>query len=486
MGAARALRLPLLAGLAFAAAAVGAAGDAGDDAGAADVLEPAEVLASAGEHFPGIVEALADRRAAEGRVTEALGAFDLVFKGDGLGWADGFYDGRVASGGVRRALRPLGASLYGEYSVSRGDFPIYQDENFTNEGGDIKLGVLFSLLRDRDIDERRFRETDSRLALRQADLELLLTRVGVQRRALVAYWRWVAAGQELDVYENLLRIALEREGGLKTEVESGRRARIFLTENRQNITRRQTLVATAERAFRRAGNRLSFFYRDERGEPREPDPRRLPHPPVVEPDEAVAAVPPLDMSATLDRRPELRLLRTATERAVRKVQLSENALLPRLDFNLELSQPLGEVGEGGVSRDDTDTIVGLTFSVPLERRAARGKLTQAEAELEALRAERRRVRDRVEVELRNILLELNIALRLMELAALEVEQAEAMRRAEIARFERGASDFFVVNVREERAADARVRYYEAFGKTRIARANYDAATVNLERLRIRD
>lgn len=455
-------------------------------AGAQNALQPEEVLAASGRHFPGILKAVAERRVAEGGVTEALGAFDLLFKGDGLGWADGYYDGAVASGGVSRPLRPLGASLYGKYSLSRGDFPIYQDENFTNEGGDLKLGVLFSLLRDRDIDQRRFREIDSRLALEQADLEVLLTRVGVQQQALVAYWRWVAAGQQLAVYEDLLRIAREREVGLVKEVESGRRARIFLTENRQNITRRQTLVTTAERAFRRAGNRLAFYLRDDAGMPRQPSPARLPTPPVAEPDEAVAAVPALDMSGTLERRPELRILRTTMERALRKVELSENALLPRLDFNLELSQPFGAVGEGGASRDETDTIVGLSFSVPLERRAARGKLSQAEAKLQALRAEQRRVEDKMEIELRNILLELNVALRLMQLAALEVEQTEALRRAEVARFERGASDFFVVNVREERAADARVRYYEAYGETRIARANYDAATVNLVRLGIAD
>jgi hypothetical protein len=79
-----------------------------------------------------------------------------------------------------------------------------------------------------------------------------------------------------------------------------------------------------------------------------------------------------------------------------------------------------------------------------------------------------------------------MALRLMELAALEVDQSEIMRRAEVARFNSGASDFFLVNIREETAANARVRYFDAYRRTRIARANYDAATVNLGRLGITD
>ena len=70
----------------------------------------------------------------------------------------------------------------------------------------------------------------------------------------------------------------------------------------------------------------------------------------------------------------------------------------------------------------------------------------------------------------------------MALSRQDVELSEAMRLAEIQRFEQGASDFFLVNIREETAADARVRYYAALQRTRVAQANFDAATVNLPRL----
>lgn len=59
-----------------------------------------------------------------------------------------------------------------------------------------------------------------------------------------------------------------------------------------------------------------------------------------------------------------------------------------------------------------------------------------------------------------------------------------MRDSEVRRFESGASDFFLVNVREETAANARIRLLEAELTTRIARANYDAAVVDVERLGI--
>lgn len=445
-----------------------------------------EVLRASGKHFPSILQALAGRQIAQGRVTESLGAFDVVFAADGFDRMNGFYDGTALAGKVIKPLRPMGAQLYGQYALSNGDFPIYEDENFTNTGGTAKLGVLFSLLRDRDIDARRFGQIDAELAFQQADLEVLLTKVGVQQRALGAYWRWVAAGQQLSVYESLLAIALAREDGLETEVSSGRRAAIFIIENKQNITRRQTLATAARRDFRIAANQLAFFLRDENGEPLQPATSRLPAQQQFGPLPELPSAESLDVTALLEQRPELRILQTGAERALQKIAASENELKPRLDLNLELAEGFGTIGEGGASRDSTDAIVGFTFSVPLERRQAKGRITQARAQLESLRQERRRVEDQVEIELRNILLELDIARQLMALAEQDVDLSETMRRAEVRRFEQGASDFFLVNIREETAADARVRFYTAYRRTRVAQANFDAATVNLPRLGITD
>lgn len=472
--------------LAIALLLPGAVAAQSETAATGNALLPQEVLAASEKHFPTILKALAQRQAALGKVTESLGAFDLVFNADGFDRAAGFYDGTSIGGQIVKPLRPLGAKLYGDYSLSNGDFPIYEDEYYTNNGGTAKLGVLFSLLRDRDIDQRRFGEIDAQLALEQADLEVLLTKVGVQQRAVSAYWQWVAEGRQLAVYENLLQIALQRESALEREVTSGRRAEIFLTENKQNITRRQTLATSARRDFLVAANNLAFYLRDENGAPLDPPAARLP----TEPQLSALPLPPpptdLDLEQTLERRPELRILRTGAERAMQRISLSENELQPRLDLNMELAEGFGSLGEGGASRDGTDAVVGFTFSVPLERRQAKGRITQARAELETLKQEQRRLEDQVEIELRNIMLELEVARQLMLLAKQDVQLSETMRLAELRRFEQGASDFFLVNIREETAANARIGFFTALQRTRAARASYDAATVNLQRLGIDD
>ncbi|MEM9897968.1 MAG: TolC family protein [Pseudomonadota bacterium] len=451
------------------------------------------VLKASATHFPSILEALAKRRGAAGDALSAQGAFDVVFSADGFDRVSGFFDGGVIDTKVERQFRPLGAKVFGSYRVSDGLFPTYENIENTNTLGEGKIGVIFSLLRDKNIDPRRFQELDTSLALRQADLDVLLTKVGVQYNALTAYWRWVAAGQQLSVFESLLQIARNRQSGLKEQVDQGARAAIFLTENLQNITRRQRLVTEAERDFEIAANELSFYYRDTLGQPLIPTRRQLPTLDLME---------PLDVSmdlgggitedngdlvmAALAARPELAILRTALDRARAKVQLSENELKPRLDLNAEVSRDFGEINEGGPSFDSTDTIVGFRFSVPFQRREAKGRLARARADFDAVEQARRRTQDRIELEVRNILINLTTSARIATIAGQETSQAETMERAERERFASGASDFFLVNVREETTADARIRELLAELQIHIARANYDAATVNLERLGLAD
>jgi outer membrane protein TolC len=282
------------------------------------------------------------------------------------------------------------------------------------------------------------------------------------------------------VYQELLRLAIDREAGLERQVEDGSRARIFLTENAQNLTRRRTLVVSAQRDFRAAAFELSFYLRDDTGDISLPAAARLPARSQISSLPAVTPGPVVQQS--LARRPELLIIDTALERAQQRIALSENELMPRLDLNFEYSYGFGDQGEGGPSRDSEDVIVGFTVEVPLERRFAKGRIAQERARRKALEFERQRIEDQIELELQNILLNLDAARELSDLAGQEVEQAEIMREAERQRFDQGASDFFLVNLREEAAANALIRFYGAIREARIARSNYDAATVNLQQL----
>ena len=176
-----------------------------------------EVLRSSAIHAPQIVEALTRVRQAEGRALSAEGAFDTVFDVDAQSRVAGFYDGTYAEGRATRPLTGNGGQLYGGYRVSRGTFPIYEDRAYTDRLGELKVGGLFSLLRDRAIDERRGRTAIAAGDIDVARLEREMVAIGVQGRAIAAYQNWVAAGLRLRAYRSLLELAEDRRGGIARE-----------------------------------------------------------------------------------------------------------------------------------------------------------------------------------------------------------------------------------------------------------------------------
>ena len=445
-------------------------------------LLPEEVLRSSVLTFPRILESFQREAAARSDQLAADGAFDLLLDAEYYDRYTGTFSGGYGEVKATQPLRPFGAEVFGSYRLSDGRFPIYENAFNTNQVGEFKVGGLLSLLRDREIDNRRFAIEDTRLAASQAGLDVLLVQLNVQFEALQAYWRWVAAGYEIEVYEELLEIAEARAIGLERQVQSGASPRIAITENEQNIIRRKTLLEEAKRNFATAANSLSFYLRTREGRLIIPDRRQLPSSEQLSGLPDMQSLIAMQRSDIIEQRPELRNLDLLIERAQNKIALRENDLKPTLDFSVELSRDFGAIGDGGPTFDSTDTVVGVTFKVPLQRREARGRLSRAQAELREIEFREQRISDQIKVELDNILANLNAALRLAELADDEVEQATAMVDAERKRFALGAGDFFLVNLREERAADAQIRAIRADLNGRLATASYNAATMNLDAL----
>jgi len=455
----------------------------GHTASAADrPLELDDVLSSSLRAFPRILAAIERQEAQSGKLLASRGAFDLQLENTTYTRAAGYYDGKIVDSKIVKPLPALNAKVYGGYRIADGEFPIYEDEYFTNGGGEFKIGAVFSLLRDRDIDERRFALRDNSLALAQTGLEARLTRIKVQHQATLAYLAWLEAGKALAIYRGLLALAEARQQGLEQRVADGDLARVYLNENRQYILKRSARVTEAERALANHANRLALYLRDDDGAPRTPAIAELPGewPGLGRVDERELEA---TIAATLTERPEVGIVAADLERERNRLALGNNALKTRVDLNLEASR---DIGGGSVTRDETDAVVRLDITVPLERRTGRGKVAEARANLNRLEYERQLLNEQIEVEVRNIANDIAAAERFLELAAQEVEQAEILERAERQRFDDGASDFFVVNLREEAAADARVRQVGAQAGLLQALTDFYAATVQLDRFLIAD
>ncbi len=443
---------------------------------AAQTLTLGEVLASSRAHVPQVLEAIAKVRAAEGRRLAADGAFDVVFSGSTEARLGGYYDGNVLGGTVKRPLQPFGGEVYAGYRLSDGRFPIYEDERYTNELGELKVGIMFALLRDRLIDDRRFALSQADADIDLARNEQLVVAIGVQRRAMDAYGAWVTIGLRLAILRDLLALADGRQDGIRRQVARGQKPRILLAENDQIILRRQTLVVEAEQALAVAATRLSLFLRDETGKPLVSSSAHLP--PSLPP----LSVPTIDVVTVAASRPDLRVIDIRMRQARERLALTLNSALPRLDLVLETSRDFGDIGAGGPTRSGTEPKIGLRFSVPLQQRAAKGQRAANEAEIDAQAQRRRQLEEQIAVELETIQTDLAATRRLVELAVAEQARAAEVARAERRRFELGASDLFLVQVREEAEAATRIRAIEATWRQTQARAELAAATADLPAL----
>jgi len=437
-----------------------------------------EVLRSSARTAPDIVAALARNRQAEARALTAQGAFDTVFAVEGRSRVLGYYDGTEVAAKAEQPLSNNGGYLYGQYRASRGDFPIYEDKSYTNRLGELKVGALYSLLRDRLIDARR---SEFRLAANDIDIarfETKATSIGVQARAVEAYQKWVAAGLKLAAYEALLRLAGERTYGIQRQVQLGAKPDILLTENEASLVRRQAYVVEAMQDFRAAAVKLSLYYRDADGAPIVVDETRLPA------NAAVMNGIRTDPAFNLEGRPDVAIMLEEIDKATINLALARNDLMPRLDLGGEVAKDVGPVGLGGPSRTPLETIVGVTFKIPLQNRKAQGKLAETQAKIEELTVKQRFLAEKIRAEVTAIGIEVETARQLVATTERERLLAERLAVAERRRFELGSSDFFLVNQREESATSAEVKLIEAQTRMAATRAELAAATADEEALEL--
>jgi outer membrane protein TolC len=182
------------------------------------------------------------------------------------------------------------------------------------------------------------------------------------------------------------------------------------------------------------------------------------------------------------RRPESARYDALTARQEVSVELAENQRAPRIDFGIGASL---DVGTGTEAQQE---VLGpavleasLTFALPLQNRSARGDVARTRAELSGLSAEARLVKDRVEARVRDTYSAVRAAEESVTLAREAAEVASAVAAAERTRFELGATELFVVNLREEAAAAAEAVVVDAEASVHVARAAFRAATGELGR-----
>lgn len=426
----------------------------GSPASVGGPLELGEVLAAVERHYPLLRAVEQERAIAGGRLLASFGAFDLNLTA-GADGGGGTYDNFRSSVGLSQGLMVGGAGVFANYRNGVGDFPTYYLDRKTAGGGEFRAGVSMPLLRDRAIDRPRATVRQARLDVQIAEPTIARQRLDFTRAAARTYWNWVAAGQRLRVAEALVKLAADRDEQLKGKVEGNVTAKIERTDNQQNIALRNGLLVQGQRAFQQAGIELSLFLRNDAGTPTLAGADRLPAFPPV--DTADAAAFDGYLQTALATRPEPQRLRLLREKAAVDLQLAENQTLPGLNATVAVGQDVG-YGKSSLSGpnglDRTTLAAGLAFQLPVQRRDARGRLSQAQAQLVQLAAQQQQAEDVIRAEVQDAFSAVERAAEFHKQAAARVDLARQVAEAERTLLDAGRSDILRVTLREQAAFEA--------------------------------
>ncbi len=437
-----------------------------------------EVLQSVNAHDPRIRQAVAQLRKAESKTTSARGAFDPRLEGDGKILTGAYYDLRQADVELRQPTTLWGSEIFVGYRVGLGvneRWPTYRDDQ-TLSGGEVRAGIEVPIWRGGLLDPERAERARAIHLEEAADQALSAAKLNLELAAARSYWNWVGTGQNREVAKALLDLAEQRDAQLRRRLAAGSIASFDVLDNERILLERKAWLVAAERAFEKATFELSLFLRDAQGVPVIPGAQRVPARVSVAPIEELAVERAIDQ--VLACHPELEKARAELQATEVDQRLRRNEVAPELKAVFAYSRDLGDL----TSTDLDFTLPGNVFeagvklSMPLLLRKERGRAGAARAEVAEKEARLRFVSDQLRATTLDAASAVEAAQRRAELTDEVVDTSAELAEGERRRFEVGSSNLIFVNLREQQAAMARMRYIEAVALAEIERTRWETTT----------
>ncbi len=431
-----------------------------------------EVVQSSLNYYPEVLISLEKINQQMGKVSEHEGSFDLHLKGELDKRLDGYYDGEYSKLSLVKPIPSLNTKVYIGIRKSSGEFPSYEGKNVTLSQGEQFMGLSISLIKDALIDLKRYKLLMSKQVARQSKVELEKQKIKVQTNAIKAYWLWYVAGGKLKVYQEILRLSLDRSSKIAKRVKRGDLAKLYTLENNQYNLKREVLVKQATQEFRQASLYLSLFYRDKKGHPQKVTEKDLPK-------NIVVAIPREYKKSGNDakavaRSLDLKVLDVIEKQTTLETKIAHNEFLPSLDLSIETAQ---DRGNGLYQLEEKEDRILLSLNIPLQVRKGRGKLAYAKAKMKELQKKKQFTLEKIRVEVANLEQKLLTHAEVFNLTEKQIALSKKLAQMERKKFFMGGSDLLRVNLREEVVAEAQIKRLSAILKYKFVEAGMHEITV---------
>lgn len=438
----------------------------------AEPIQFDQVVGSVYQSYPLLEAAMYSRNIAIGQQVGASGAFDTKLKAASENGPQGYYQTYRQNVGV---VQPTywGGEVFAGYRIGRGDFQPWYQERQTNGGGEFKAGVQVPLARNRTIDARRAELWKAGLERTMAEPEIQAQLIGFVQEASYSYWDWVAAGEYHQIATRILKLAEERTSRIEAQVKAGLVDPPELTDNLRLVAIRQAKVADTRRKLEQTGAKLSVYLRDASGNPILPSDDQLPRFPEPTPidDDVLES----NISLALTQRPELRVLDLMRQQTQVDYTEACNQMQPELNAVLWGSQDVGDPTSTKRDKSPYESEASMYLDVPMQRRKARGKMTELQGKLAQLSAKRRITADKIGVDVRAAHAALKSAWEQVKETRDSLTYAEDLAARERKNQDAGASDLLKVTLREQYAVESAEKNIDALKLYFDAQADYRAA-----------
>jgi outer membrane protein TolC len=418
-----------------------------------------EFLGFVKKHHPLVKQANLVLSIGEANLLKARGGFDPKFEVDfdrkkfkGIEYYDQFYS-------PFKIPTWYGVELKANFEQNSGQF---LDPSLTapNEGL-YSAGVSFSLAQGLLINDRMAALKKAKIFVRQsqADRELLVNEIIVE--ASKAYFEWLQATIEQKIYTNFLGNAQERLLAVERSVEEGDKAAIDITEARITFQNRKLELEAAKLNGRKASLKVSnYLWLNEI--PLQLEDEVLPKSLEIELLENILNINSiLNNNIPSENHPKLLSLQAKIDGLTVERKLNRNNLLPKIDLQYNfLSEDYDRLNRFNTA--NYKAFVNLSF--PLFLRKERGNLKLTNYKIKDAEFEQ----DATILELTNklnaIRFEINSLSEQVQIIEKIVIDYETLVSAEERKFSLGESSLFLINTREQKLIDARLKENSLFTK----------------------
>lgn len=361
----------------------------------------------------------------------------------------------------------FGIEFKGNFEENTGTFLNPQDNIPTD--GLYSAGVSIPLAKGLLTNKRMATLRQSRLYIKQARADRQILINDILYEATKAYFKWLKQYNEKRVYENFVQNAEIRFNGIKKSFTAGDKPAIDTVEARITVNNRKLSLEKSRIKFIKSSLELSNYLWLTNNTPIELKEDIIPDKNTFKIADAILNTSGFDIeSFDIESHPKLKSLDYKVKGLYIEKRLKRNNLLPQIDLHYNfLSQTPEEINTFNSNAYKS----GLNVRFPLFLRKERGDLKLAQIKLQDTKFNLQNTR----LSLRNKIDTINKELESFSIQSTYtfniVNDYSTMVTAEERKFSLGESSLFLVNSRESKLIDAKLKAIDLENRFLNTKAN---------------